>query len=84
MAAQRIKSLLVAVFSLGIILFSNTIFAQEHGVEQAGGHEPKEEKLDPAKIILIRRLRNFGGNAVLQARVRGSSRKRWRAGRTTN
>ncbi|MFZ4770179.1 MAG: F0F1 ATP synthase subunit A [Ferruginibacter sp.] len=52
MAAQRIKSLLVAVFSLGIILFSNTIFAQEHGVEQASGHEPKEEKLDPAKIIM--------------------------------
>ena len=50
MAAQRIKSLLVAVFSLGIILFYNTSFAQDHG-ETAGAHAPAE-KLDPAKIIM--------------------------------
>ncbi|RYF84930.1 MAG: ATP synthase F0 subunit A [Chitinophagaceae bacterium] len=50
MAAQRIKSLLVAVFSLGIILFSNNTLAQGHGAEGAA-HEPAE-KLDPAKIIM--------------------------------
>ena len=52
MAAQRIKSLLVAVFSLGIFLFYNTSFAQSHGEENAAGHEATEEKLDPAKIIM--------------------------------
>ena len=52
MGVQRIKSLLVAVFSLGILVFSTPGFAQEHGTEQAAGHEVKEEKLDPAKIIM--------------------------------
>ena len=50
MAAQRIKSLLVAVFSLGIVFFSNNIFAQDHEATGAA-HEPAE-KLDPAKIIM--------------------------------
>ena len=52
MAIQRIKSILVAVFSLGIFLFSNVSSAQEHGTEPSATHEPKEEKLDPAKIIM--------------------------------
>ncbi|MBC7867336.1 MAG: F0F1 ATP synthase subunit A, partial [Gloeobacteraceae cyanobacterium ES-bin-316] len=52
MAAQRIKSLLVAVFSLGIFLFSTTSFAQNHGENAVGGHEATDEKLDPAKIIM--------------------------------
>ena len=43
------KSLLVTVFSLFLMLFSFTSFAQEHGgeVEKLG----PEEKLDPAKLI---------------------------------
>ena len=52
MAAQRIKSLLVAVFSLGIFLFSTMSFAQDHGGNAAGGHDATAEKLDPAKIIM--------------------------------
>ena len=52
MAAQRIKSLLVAVFSLGIFLFYNTSFAQSQGEGNAAVHEATEEKLDPAKIIM--------------------------------
>ena len=52
MAAQRIKSLLVAVFSLGIFLFSTISFAQDHNAEEGTGHEVKEKKLDPAKIIM--------------------------------
>lgn len=52
MAAQRIKSLLVAVFSLSISFFANTSFAQDHGEGQAAGHAAQEEKLDPAKIIM--------------------------------
>ena len=53
MAAQRIKSLLVAVFSLGILLFSTPAFTQETAHEQTAGHqEATEEKLDPAKIIM--------------------------------
>ncbi len=53
MAAQRIKSLLVAVFSLGMVLFSAPAFAQDHGEETGTGpHEATEEKLDPAKIIM--------------------------------
>lgn len=56
MAVQRIKSLLVAVFSLGIILFSNASFAQEPGEGEAAVHATEHgeegEKLDPAKIIL--------------------------------
>ena len=56
MAFKGIKSILVAVFSLFILLFSNTLIAQEHPQEPAHegteAHEAKEEKLDPAKIIL--------------------------------
>jgi F-type H+-transporting ATPase subunit a len=52
MAVHRIKSLLVAVFSLSLVVFSLPAFAQEHGEEGGTGHEAKEEKLDPAKIIM--------------------------------
>ncbi len=53
MAAQRIKSLLVAVFSLVMVLFYTPVLAQDHGTENHGEqHEATEEKLDPAKIIM--------------------------------
>ncbi len=53
MAFKGIKSILVAVFGLFILLFSNNLTAQEHPHEPvAEGNEAKEEKLDPAKIIL--------------------------------
>ncbi len=52
MGIQRIKSLLVAVFSLALVVFSSPVLAQDHGGEGAAGHEVKEEKLDPAKIIM--------------------------------
>ena len=50
MTAKRIKSLLVAVFSLGIVLFCNTSFGQDttHTMETHGG----EEKFDVAETIL--------------------------------
>jgi len=49
MSVQRIKSLLVVVFSIGVLLFSGAVFAQENTPLT---HEPTEEKLDPAKIIM--------------------------------
>ncbi|MBC7937651.1 MAG: F0F1 ATP synthase subunit A [Rhizobacter sp.] len=56
MVAKRFKSLLVAAFSLGIIFFSNSTFAQDHPTDSVTGeHEPAghaAEKLDPAKIIM--------------------------------
>ena len=52
MGVQRIKSLLVAVFSLGVLVFSTPLVAQDHGTEEAASHEATEEKLDPAKIIM--------------------------------
>ncbi len=53
MAAKSIKSLLVAVFSLTLVVFSGNAFAQDHPVEAAGEHiEKAEGKLDPAKIIM--------------------------------
>ena len=53
MGAQRIKSLLVAVFGLGTLLFSAPAFAQEPAHETpTEHHEATEEKLDPAKIIM--------------------------------
>ena len=53
MASKSFKSLLVAVFSLFTLLFSTTAKAGEPTHEGAGEkHEVKEEKLDPAKIIL--------------------------------
>ncbi len=53
MASRSIKSILVAVFSLCIVLFSSVSFAQEPTHENnTGEQEKKEEKLDPAKIIM--------------------------------
>ena len=53
MASKSFKSLLVAVFSLFTLLFSNTITAQDHPQEGTGEKQGvKEKKLDPAKIIL--------------------------------
>ncbi len=50
MVAKSIKSLLVLVFSLFLVGFSNVAYAQ-HEVKD-GEAEHKEEKLDPAKIIM--------------------------------
>ena len=50
MVTKRIKSLLVLAFSLFLLGFSNIAFAQE--TEHEGAAEHKEEKLDPAKIIM--------------------------------
>ncbi len=53
MAAKCIKSLLVAVFSLVLALVSPVAFAQDHEPTHATEkHDTKEEKLDPAKIIM--------------------------------
>ena len=49
MVAKSIKSLLVAVLSLSLVLFSSVSFGQQPVAEK---HEAKEEKLDPAKIIM--------------------------------
>ena len=49
MAAQRIKSILVAVFSLFLAFSATQVNAQE---AHEGTHEVVEEKLDPAKIIM--------------------------------
>lgn len=48
------KSLLVAVFSLVMIVFSNVCFAQEPQpvVSEKAVHEEHTEKLDPARIIM--------------------------------
>ena len=45
MLVRSVKSLLVAVFSLSVVL--SPLF-----VKAEGGNEPKEEKLDPAKLII--------------------------------
>ena len=54
MSLKSIKALLVAVFSLFAILFSNVCVAQETKPEAAGQHveHQQEEKLDPSKIIM--------------------------------
>ncbi len=54
MAFKSIKALLVAVFSLFLLLFSPQIMAQENGEEKTESHAPGkgEEKLDPARIIM--------------------------------
>jgi len=53
MASKSIKSILVAVFSLIMVLFSNVSKAQEIKHEEAKTETvPKQEKLDPAKIIM--------------------------------
>lgn len=53
MVAKRLKPLLVAAFSLGILLFSNVSFAQDHvpGTPEVDNHG-KKEKLNPAEVIL--------------------------------
>jgi F-type H+-transporting ATPase subunit a len=53
MGAKSIKSILVAVFSLFLLVFSGSVKAQHEPTETAGtGHEKAEGKLDPAKIIM--------------------------------
>jgi F-type H+-transporting ATPase subunit a len=54
MALKSIKAILVAVFSLFVLLFSTASFAQENKPEQGENHADiqHEEKLDPAKIIM--------------------------------
>lgn len=50
MTVRSIKSLLVAVFSLSILLSTNIARAQEHGAE--AGHEAgQEEKFNPKEVI---------------------------------
>jgi F-type H+-transporting ATPase subunit a len=53
MVVIRLKSLLVAVFSLGMLLFSNISFAQEHGLQENMHAEGAEEgfKFDANKVI---------------------------------
>lgn len=51
MVSKRFKCLLVAAFSLFVLLFSNASYAQGH--EEAGHKEPaKEGAFDPAKVIM--------------------------------
>ncbi|MCY7292073.1 MAG: F0F1 ATP synthase subunit A [Ferruginibacter sp.] len=50
MAANRIKSFMVLAFSLFLTVFSTVSFAQD--IEHTAAGEHKEEKLDPAKIIM--------------------------------
>ena len=57
MAAQRIKSILVAVFSFFLLVFSPIVQAQDPAHEAGhetthAAHGAEEEKLDPAKIIM--------------------------------
>ena len=53
MAAQRMKSILVAGYSLILILFSNFVFAQDTPTAVTPEkHEKTVEKLDPARIIM--------------------------------
>src|SRR5690348_10857773 len=61
MTFKRLKSLLVAVFSLSILFFSNASMAQDagdtidsrlkHENTELRGHE-NEEKFDPAEVIM--------------------------------
>lgn len=52
MVAKRLKPLLVAAFSLGILFFSNISMAQDdHGHNGEDSHAERE-KLNPAEIIL--------------------------------
>ncbi|HEU5051973.1 MAG TPA: F0F1 ATP synthase subunit A [Hanamia sp.] len=48
MGSKSMKSLLVAVFSLFLVSFSQTAFSQEN----AEGHKKSEEKFDPTTAIL--------------------------------
>jgi F-type H+-transporting ATPase subunit a len=48
MGSKSMKSLLVAVFSLFLLTFSNTVFSQEKPTE----HKAADEKFDPTTVIL--------------------------------
>ena len=48
MGSKSMKSLLVAVFSLILLSFSNSAFSQEN----AEAHKATEEKFDPTTVIL--------------------------------
>ena len=50
MVQKRLKSLLVLVFSLILMGFSGVAYAQDHN--NTATHAAKEEKLDPAKLIM--------------------------------
>ena len=53
MAAKLLKHLLVVVFGLFSMLISCSVMAQEESTEPVTkNHEVKEQKLDPAKIIM--------------------------------
>lgn len=53
MGVKSIKSILVAVFSLSLTVFSFTGYSQGHPAQHAGkSATAHEEKLDPAKIIM--------------------------------
>jgi F-type H+-transporting ATPase subunit a len=53
MAAKRIKYILALTLSLFLVLSYTSLKAQEHAIENpTEAHEPKKEKLDPAKIIM--------------------------------
>ncbi|MEP7163519.1 MAG: F0F1 ATP synthase subunit A [Ferruginibacter sp.] len=52
MAAKSIKSILVAVFSLSLVLFSCISSAQGPAHENASEKQEAKEELDPAKIIM--------------------------------
>jgi F-type H+-transporting ATPase subunit a len=52
MAIIRLKYILALTFSLFLVLFSSSLMAQEGHEAESAAHEPTEEKLDPAKIIM--------------------------------
>jgi F-type H+-transporting ATPase subunit a len=53
MSLKSVKSILVAVFSLVLVFSAAGLYAQEPAHENAAeNHAAKEEKLDPAKIIM--------------------------------
>lgn len=52
MLANRLKPLLVAAFSLGILLFSNILMAQGTPDHPEADDHGKKEKFNPAKVIL--------------------------------
>jgi F-type H+-transporting ATPase subunit a len=49
MLVRSLKSLLVAVFSLSLVLFTNDIAAQDH--EQPAAHEEKKEGFNASEVI---------------------------------
>ena len=52
MVSRSFKSLLVAAFSLSILLFSTVSKAQDSGAAAGVGEKKEEAKINPAKIIL--------------------------------